>query len=73
MLQLYIPTRGRAGRQSTYNNLPDEWKKRCQLVVDADEVHLHNKDLPLLVLPQGITGLGGVGKVRQWLMEGPLS
>ena len=54
--KIYIPTVRRAENQITFNNLPDELKKRVVMVVESGERHLYNYDCEYLEIPEEIVG-----------------
>jgi hypothetical protein len=54
--RIYIPTVRRADNQITYNNLPDELKKRVIMVVEPGERHLYNYDCEYLEIPEKLVG-----------------
>jgi len=54
--KIYIPTVRRAKNQITFNNLPDELKKRVIMVVESGERHLYNYDCEYLEIPEEIVG-----------------
>ena len=54
--KIYIPTVRRAKNQITFNNLPDELKKRVIMVVESEERHLYNYDCEYLEIPEEIVG-----------------
>lgn len=54
--RIYIPTVRRAENQITFNNLPDELKKRVVMVVEPGERHLYNYDCEYLEIPEEIVG-----------------
>ena len=49
--RIFIPTVHRADNQITYNNLPDNYKKKVTMVVQAWERPQYNYDCDYLVLP----------------------
>jgi hypothetical protein len=61
---IYIPTFRRPDRQTTWDNLTDEWRERTVMVCDAQDA-IDLLDYPILVCPveEGIAG------VRQWIMD----
>jgi len=66
-MRLYILTHGRVDRQTTYNGLPDSWKRNTQFVVQQREAHLHEAlGRDILTLPPHITNLH---QTRQWLLD----
>ena len=54
--RIYIPTVKRENNQITYNNLPDELKKRVIMVLRPDDRPLYNYDCEYLVVPEKIVG-----------------
>lgn len=54
--RIYIPTVRRAENQITFNNLPDELKKRVVMVVEPRERHLYNYDCEYLEIPEKLVG-----------------
>lgn len=54
--RIYIPTVKRANNQISYNNLPDELKKRVVMVIDPNEKRLYSYDCEYLCIPDEIVG-----------------
>ena len=54
--RIYIPTAKRENNQITYNNLPDELKKRVIMVLRPEDRPLYNYDCEYLVVPSQIVG-----------------
>ena len=54
--RIYIPTIKRENNQITYNNLPDELKKRVIMVLRPEDRPLYNYDCEYLVVPSQIVG-----------------
>ncbi len=54
--RIYIPTVRRTTTQITYNNLPDELKKKVVMVVEPDERHLYNYPCSYLEIPAKLVG-----------------
>jgi len=54
--RIYIPTAKRENNQITYNNLPDELKKRVIMVLRPEDRFLYNYDCEYLVVPTQIVG-----------------
>ena len=54
--RIYIPTVKRENNQITYNNLPDELKKRVIMVLRPEDRPLYNYDCEYLVVPSQIVG-----------------
>jgi hypothetical protein len=54
--RIYIPTVRRADRQISYNNLPDELKKRVIMVVEPGERHLYNYPCEYIEIPEKLVG-----------------
>ena len=54
--RIYIPTAKRENNQITYNNLPDELKKKVIMVLRPDDRPLYNYDCEYLVVPEKIVG-----------------
>ena len=52
--RIYIPTAKRENNQITYNNLPDELKKRVIMVLRPDDRPLYNYDCEYLVVDNDI-------------------
>jgi hypothetical protein len=68
-MDIVIPTFGRVGKQTTFDNLPDKWKQRVDLIVRPCELEAHNKQDPkrrLHVLPEGVER---IADVRHWLVH----
>ncbi len=69
-MRIYIPTRGRADKQNTLQNLPAELLKQAVLVIDKDEQDQHKKfadQIELLVTPPEYAG--GIGIKRQFIVD----
>lgn len=64
-MHIVIPTYGRSGKQTTWNQLPASVRKRTVLVVQDRERHLY-PNFPTAVLPPSITT---IGPTRQWILE----
>ena len=54
--RIYIPTVRRTDRQISYNNLPDELKKRVIMVVEPGERHLYNYPCEYIEIPEKLVG-----------------
>ena len=54
--RIYIPTAKRENNQITYNNLPDELKKKVIMVLRPEDRLLYNYDCEYLVVPTQIVG-----------------
>ncbi len=54
--RIYIPTVRRADNQITFNNLPEELKKRVIMVVEPGERHLYNYECEYLLVPEKLVG-----------------
>ena len=54
--RIYIPTAKRENNQITYNNLPDELKKKVIMVLRPEDRFLYNYDCEYLVVPTQIVG-----------------
>ena len=54
--RIYIPTVRRADNQITYDNLPDELKKRVIMVVEPNERPLYNYPCEYLEIPEKLVG-----------------
>lgn len=70
-MKILIPTYRRVNAQTTFNNLPPEWKKDVVMVVDAqDERELKQnpefKDIDFWVRPEDIKG---IAQKRKWMFE----
>jgi len=64
-MKIFIPTRGRVGKQITWHNLPKSIKKHTRLVCLPQEAKLHG-DIPVMVLPPGTMGISGS---RQYIID----
>ena len=64
-MKIFIPTRGRVGKQTTWGNLPKSIQKHTQLVCLPEEAKLHG-DKPVMVLPKGTKGIAGA---RQFIID----
>lgn len=65
-ISIYIPTRGRAGKQITVSNLSKELLERTYLLVDSEELLDHEEECHIIGLPENIKG---IHNVRQWSVE----
>lgn len=54
--RIYIPTVRRTDNQITFNNLPEELKKRVIMVVEPGERHLYNYECEYLLVPEKLVG-----------------
>ena len=54
--RIYIPTVRRTSTQITYDNLPDELKKKVTMVVEPGERHLYNYPCEYLEIPEKLVG-----------------
>tara|TARA_R100001082_G_C4365552_1_gene161734 strand:- start:2716 stop:3570 length:855 start_codon:yes stop_codon:yes gene_type:complete len=54
--RIYIPTVRRTDKQITYDNLPDELKKKVVMVIEPNERHLYNYDCEYLEIPEKLVG-----------------
>tara|TARA_B100001245_G_scaffold81654_1_gene58620 strand:+ start:17142 stop:18062 length:921 start_codon:yes stop_codon:yes gene_type:complete len=54
--RIYIPTVRRANNQITYDNLPDELKKRVIMVIESKERYLYNYPCKYLEIPEKLVG-----------------
>ena len=54
--RIYIPTVRRIDNQITFNNLPEELKKRVIMVVEPGERHLYNYECEYLLVPEKLVG-----------------
>lgn len=67
MMNIYIPTLNRVGRQPTLKSIPNNWLPYTKLVVHiSEEKEYINKYGRDIVLP---TKEQGIANVRQWIME----
>ena len=64
-MKIYIPTRGRTDRQSTWDELPVSLKENTVLVCPAEEMEAHTK-LGRNVLPCPVEG---IIRKRQWILD----
>lgn len=64
-MRIYIPTRGRVGKQITLRSLPESLRRRTWLVVPTEEagVHAHEN---ILVQPPSIRS---IAEKRAWIMK----
>lgn len=61
---IYIPTRGRLKTQSTWDNLPEQWRDSATLVISAEEAEAHRRlGRPVLICP-----VMGIARKREWIM-----
>lgn len=65
-MQIYIPTRGRALKQRTFNDLPRKWKDNTVLVVPSHEADQY-VNYPHVAFPYKDSTT--VGDVRQWIIN----
>ena len=64
-MNIYIPTRGRIGKQKTWSRLPSSIRKRTFLVCPPSEVTYHKQQhRNVLACPKK-----GIAAVRQWLTD----
>jgi hypothetical protein len=54
--RIYIPTVRRTDNQITFNNLPEELKKRVIMVVEPGERQLYNYECEYLLVPEKLVG-----------------
>jgi len=54
--RIYIPTVRRTSTQITYDNLPNELKKKVTMVVEPGERHLYNYPCEYLEIPEKLVG-----------------
>lgn len=65
--KIYIPTLGRIHRQTTYNLLPEKYKKIAHLVVQPHEYEETCKLYPnVICLPEHVKG---ITNTRKWIIE----
>ena len=65
--RIYIPSYGRANKQITWDNLPEKWKERTTIVVDASEVKEYSSLYPnVLSSPKGMKG---IAPIREWIVK----
>ena len=62
--KIYIPTVGRIDKQITWNNLPEKWKEKTVLVVDA--IDSDKYDMPIITIPDGMKG---IASIREWIVK----
>ena len=62
-MRIYIPTRGRASKQLTYNALPLELRKVVVFVVNSKD------DLPIGATNVVECPVSGIGNTRQWIAD----
>jgi len=62
--KIYIPTVGRSDRQITWKNLPQKWKEKTVLVVDAADSDKYN--MPIITIPEGMKG---IASIREWIVK----
>ena len=66
-MKIFIPTRGRAHSQGTWDNvIPERWKDDTTLVCPKEEIHKHEKQRRN-VIASGKEG--NIGIVRQWIID----
>lgn len=65
-MNLYIMTRGRVGKQITYDSIPYSWRDKCFLVVPHEEKDSHG-NIPVLVAPDYVKNYSDKFK---WIVEG---
>ncbi len=66
VLDVYIPTYGRATRQTTWSSLPAPVRERTKLVVQHRERRAYSTEYPLLVLPPRIQR---ISETREWIIR----
>jgi hypothetical protein len=67
-MNIYIPTLGRAGKQTTLSRLPKKWRDHVTLVVHPKEVAAHFEHGARAVLPCPAQGQG-IAAVRDWILS----
>ena len=66
-MKIYIPTRGRIGKQTTFMSLPPKLRERAWLVCPREEAKEHKKLTPnVLVQPKAITT---IAEKRAWILK----
>lgn len=66
-MRIYIPTRGRIGKQITLRSLPEALRQRAWLVCPKDEVKEHKNEHPnVLAQPASITT---IAEKRHWIVK----
>lgn len=66
MLEVYIPTYGRATHQATWASLPAPVRARTKLVVQHRERREYSSEYPLLVLPPRVQR---IAETREWIVR----
>lgn len=64
-MRLYIPTRGRVGKQITLRSLPESLRQRTWLVVPRDEAKQHDHS-NVIVQPASVTT---IAEKRHWIVK----
>lgn len=64
-MNIYIPTRGRTDRQTTWDELPEALRSRAYLVCPPEEVHAHNL-AGRAAIPCPVEG---IIRKRQWIID----
>lgn len=68
-MNIYIPSRGRAGAELVWHRLPPPWREGAMLVVPKDEKkdYAHYSGVPVknILAPD----VHGIGAVRQWIVD----
>jgi len=66
-MKIYIPSRGRADLLTTTRSMPDQWKRRTTIVVNADEVaRYRSKNFGVEVVASPVRG---IANTRLWILE----
>ena len=68
-MDIFIPSRGRATRQTTLTSLPDSIRKRCTLVIPKDEFQQYSATTEVYGCKMANPDLDGIGAVRQWCCD----
>ena len=66
MIPIYIPTRGRLDKQTTWESIGPEGRQSAMLVCPSDEVEEHTKN-GRNCLDRG--GIRGISNVRQYIIN----
>ena len=57
-MEIYIPSRGRPFKQTTFDNLPKELQDRATIAVHGEDFAEYRKNYPVTLLPDNYRGIG---------------
>ena len=64
---IYIPTRGRVGKQITLRSIPEAFRDRVRIVCPRDEVKEHKKEHPHVIAQPA--RIQNIAEKREWIMK----